>query len=176
MTERAIIEIKVGEGLKFHPLAEIFPLIEGQEFNELVADIRAHGVREPIWIYDGRIIDGRNRYRAASVAGIERPVRKYSGADPVSFVISLNLKLLLIARRGDPPTPRPEDRPASVIQAPRREHSRKPDEAYELIERMYPELPKIELFAREERAGWDVWGNEVDSESGLEIPAFLQRG
>jgi len=51
--------------------------------------------------------------------------------------------------------------PASVIRSRRREHSRKPDEVHELIERMYPELPKLELFARKARPGWDVWGNEV---------------
>jgi N6-adenosine-specific RNA methylase IME4 len=49
-----------------------------------------------------------------------------------------------------------------VIMAPRREHSRKPYEAYELIERMFPTLPKIELFARgAPRWGWTVWGNEI---------------
>ena len=63
-------------------------------------------------------------------------------------------ELLLIAARGDMPAPSQRARPPSVITAPRREHSRKPDEAYELIERMYPELPKIELFARTARAGW----------------------
>jgi N6-adenosine-specific RNA methylase IME4 len=52
-------------------------------------------------------------------------------------------------------------RPSSVIHAPRREHSRKPDEAYALIERMYPDLPKIELFARATRAGWAAWGNQA---------------
>jgi N6-adenosine-specific RNA methylase IME4 len=52
------------------------------------------------------------------------------------------------------PSPSPANRPPSVIHAPRREHSRKPDEAYELIERMYPALPKIELFARQARPGW----------------------
>ena len=59
------------------------------------------------------------------------------------------------------PTPQPARRPPSVIHAPTREHSRKPDEAYELIERMYPELPKIELFARGRREGWTAWGNEA---------------
>ena len=39
--------------------------------------------------------------------------------------------------------------------------SQKPDEAYELIERMYPDLPKIELFARQTRLGWAAWGNEI---------------
>jgi N6-adenosine-specific RNA methylase IME4 len=68
---------------------------------------------------------------------------------------------LLIAVRGDMPCPLPSRRPDSVIKAPRREHSRKPDEAYALIERMYPDLPKIELFARATRAGWAAWGNQA---------------
>jgi N6-adenosine-specific RNA methylase IME4 len=68
---------------------------------------------------------------------------------------------LLIAIKGDIPCPLPENRPPSLITAPRREHSRKPDEAYEIIERMYPTLSKIELFARQTRPGWAAWGNEV---------------
>jgi N6-adenosine-specific RNA methylase IME4/ParB-like chromosome segregation protein Spo0J len=72
-------------------------------------------------------------------------------------------ELLLIGRRGEFPTPEPANRPGSVIEAPRREHSQKPDEVYEIIEQMYPELPKIELFARQTRPGWAAWGNEVPS-------------
>jgi N6-adenosine-specific RNA methylase IME4 len=75
-------------------------------------------------------------------------------------------ELLIIGRRGDMPTPLPANRPPSVINAARREHSRKPDEVYGLIERMYSELPKIELFARgTSRPGWDTWGNEVATEA-----------
>jgi N6-adenosine-specific RNA methylase IME4 len=77
-------------------------------------------------------------------------------------------ELLLVATRGDMPSPSPANRPASVISAPRREHSRKPDEAYALIEQMYPELPKIELFARQTRPGWQAWGNEVRAEKALD--------
>lgn len=76
---------------EFHPLANIFPLIEGQAFTELVSDIRANGVREPIWMYENQILDGRNRYRAAKEAGIGCEIRAYVGADPVAFVVSLNL-------------------------------------------------------------------------------------
>jgi N6-adenosine-specific RNA methylase IME4 len=77
-------------------------------------------------------------------------------------------ELLLIATRGDMPAPAPSRRPPSVLQIPKREHSRKPDEAYALIERIYPELPKIELFARgEARPGWAVWGNEAPSAAAL---------
>jgi len=43
-----------------------------------------------------------------------------------------------------------------------REHSRKPDFAYKLINEWYPNLKKLDVFAREKRVGWDVWGDETD--------------
>jgi N6-adenosine-specific RNA methylase IME4/ParB-like chromosome segregation protein Spo0J len=394
--------------LEFHPLADLFPPMEREEFDALVADIKANGLHEPIVVYDDQILDGRNRYRACQVAGVEPAFTVYTGDEPVSYVVSLNLRrrhlnesqramvasklatlprganqhasieapsqeeaagllnvgrasvqrarevqehgapelvhaveqgvvsvtaaadiaiqpieeqreivargereilraaqeirakkaevrraerierlaatcnqsaplpsdrryavlyadppwhfkvyneesgveraagnhyptmslddicalpvpnlasadaalfmwttapplresfdvlaawgfeykttivwvkdkiglgyfvrnqheLLLVAARGDMPSPLPANRPASVISAPRREHSRKPDEAYELIERMYPELPKIELFARQARRGWSTWGNEVPGADDLDIPDFLRR-
>ena len=76
----------------FHRLADVFPLIEGTEFDDLVIDAKTYGIREPIWILDEQILDGRNRYRAAKAAGVECRERIYTGDDPVSFVISANLK------------------------------------------------------------------------------------
>jgi N6-adenosine-specific RNA methylase IME4 len=85
-------------------------------------------------------------------------------------------EILLIGARGGMRSPPEGVRPSSVLHAPRREHSRKPDEAYELIERMYPELPKIELFARNARDGWAAWGNQAPANAdGLDIPEFLRR-
>lgn len=68
-------------------------------------------------------------------------------------------ELLLIAKKGQIPTPEPSNRPSSVIHAAREQHSKKPDTFYDLIEQMYPNYPKIELFARASRPGWDRWGN-----------------
>jgi N6-adenosine-specific RNA methylase IME4 len=72
-------------------------------------------------------------------------------------------ELLLIATRGSIPTPEPANRPASVIEAPRLEHSAKPELVYGLIEAMYPEFQKVELFARNRREGWAAWGNQSNS-------------
>lgn len=52
----------------------------------------------------------------------------------------------------------------SVILSSVREHSRKPDEARDRIVQLMGDLPRIELFAREKVPGWDVWGNEVESD------------
>jgi N6-adenosine-specific RNA methylase IME4 len=68
---------------------------------------------------------------------------------------------LLIATRGDVPAPAMGTQAESVVVAPAREHSRKPDIVYELVERYFPNLPKIELFARASLPGWDCWGNEA---------------
>lgn len=78
--------------MNFHPLSELFPLMQGREFDDLVADVKANGLREPIWTYEGQILDGRNRWRACEAAQLaHRPMRAYEGDDPVSFVVSLNL-------------------------------------------------------------------------------------
>jgi len=50
--------------MEFHEIANIFPLMQGADFDDLCQDIAANGLIEPIWTHDGMIIDGRNRYRA----------------------------------------------------------------------------------------------------------------
>jgi N6-adenosine-specific RNA methylase IME4/ParB-like chromosome segregation protein Spo0J len=71
-------------------------------------------------------------------------------------------ELLLVGRRGSFPTADPEDRPDSVIEAARGRHSEKPASVYQLLERMYPQATKLELFARgTPRPGWAAWGNEA---------------
>lgn len=70
---------------------------------------------------------------------------------------------LLIAKRGELPPPPPDARPDSVVEAPRLEHSAKPVIFYDIIDRMYPDVRKIELFGRvpEQRPLWSTWGNQI---------------
>lgn len=77
--------------LEFHPVANIFPLMTGAEYDALVSDIAEHGQHEAIWLYDGMVLDGRNRLRACMDLGIVPEFREYSGDDPQAFVVSLNL-------------------------------------------------------------------------------------
>jgi N6-adenosine-specific RNA methylase IME4 len=72
-------------------------------------------------------------------------------------------ELLLVATKGNLPPPKPENRLPSVFESRRTQHSEKPEVVYEAIEQMYPELPKIELFARTTRNGWKSWGNQSGS-------------
>ncbi len=84
--------IPTKSALEFHPLANVFPLSDGEEFRALMADIAAHGVREPVVLYEGQILDGRNRYRASWAAGVDCPLTNYEGDDPAAYVVSLNLR------------------------------------------------------------------------------------
>jgi ParB-like chromosome segregation protein Spo0J len=77
--------------LEFHPLADVLPLIEGAEFDRLVADIAEHGLLNPITIHGGLVLDGRNRERACRVAGVEPAYVPFTGDDPAAFVLSQNL-------------------------------------------------------------------------------------
>ena len=78
---------------KYHEVADIFPLMTGEEFDALKADIAVNGQREPIWLHpDGSIIDGRNRHRACIDLDIAPHFRTWDGnGSLVAFVVSLNL-------------------------------------------------------------------------------------
>lgn len=70
-------------------------------------------------------------------------------------------ELVLICKRGKFACPRPAPFADSVITGQQREHSRKPDDLHARIDAAWPDAPKLEMFAREQRPGWDAWGNET---------------
>src|SRR5262249_43769852 len=89
--------------LEIHQLANIFPPIEGAAFEELVADIKAHGLRERIDLYQGAVVEGRNRYRALKELGVDLggdyyrnvlhaigPRERVTATDVRAYVISKN--------------------------------------------------------------------------------------
>lgn len=82
--------------LEDHPIAGIFPLMGAKELDELTEAIKRSGQRETIVLHEGKILDGRNRYRACIAAGITKPRTRVWGAyegdgdSPVRFVLDLN--------------------------------------------------------------------------------------
>ncbi len=77
---------------QIHPIAELFPPFTDAEFNELVKDIGVNGQREPITLFEGKILDGVNRYKACERLHLVPRVRNYTGTDPLGFSASENLK------------------------------------------------------------------------------------
>lgn len=70
-------------------------------------------------------------------------------------------ELCLVFRKGNIPKPRGKRNIRQFLSERRRKHSQKPDTIRNMIVDMFPDQLKIELFARQEYPGWDVWGNEV---------------
>ncbi len=65
--------------MEFHDVANLFPMMTTDEFSELKEDISRNGQIDPVWIHDGKIIDGRNRYLACTELGIEPLTREWNG-------------------------------------------------------------------------------------------------
>jgi len=92
-------------------------------------------------------------------------IRKDGGSDGrgVGFYFRNVTEIILFGTRGkNARTLEPGRSQVNMIQTRKREHSRKPDEQYELIEACSPG-PYLELFARGERENWTVWGNQADA-------------
>jgi len=90
-------------------------------------------------------------------------IRKDGGPDGrgVGFYFRNTTEMVLFGVRGHLRTLAPGRRQVNIIKTMKREHSRKPDELYGIIEKCSPG-PYLELFARGKREGWDQWGDEVD--------------
>src|ERR1700759_4026733 len=92
--DNASLDVSV---MGFHPLSNMFPLMKGEAFAALVADIKEHGVRDPMVVFQDKLLDGPNRWRAAEAAGVAITSGNIRQFDPktdgtaLTYVISKNL-------------------------------------------------------------------------------------
>lgn len=79
--------------MRIHPYANLLPMMNAEEFAALKADIAANGLLEPIWTFQGKIIDGRNRFRVCKEVGEKPRYREFheNGTSLLSFITSLNV-------------------------------------------------------------------------------------
>jgi hypothetical protein len=82
--------------LESHPFAALFPELPPEELTQLARDIKERGLLEPIILYEGQILDGRNRYRACQIAGVKPRTEEFNAKitkrTPEEFVVSCNLR------------------------------------------------------------------------------------
>src|SRR3954454_15134841 len=84
----------IDQARKVHPAAAVFPMLADDELRELAADIEANGLIYPIVLdKDGVLIDGRNRYAACKLAGVEPTFATLpEDADPLRYILSANAR------------------------------------------------------------------------------------
>ena len=78
------------ETVKYHPIADVWPMMQEDQLQELAADIKKNGLIQPVWLYQGMILDGRNRWAACKIAGVDPKTKEYTGDEPTCFAVSLN--------------------------------------------------------------------------------------
>lgn len=76
--------------MKHHPIADVWPMMDEAKLQELAADIRKNGQLVPVWLHDGKILDGRNRWAACMIAGVEPKTKEYTGDEPTAFAVAMN--------------------------------------------------------------------------------------
>ena len=132
-----------------------------------VAQARAHLY---LWVPNALIVEGLAVMRAWGFAYKTNLVwyktRKDGGPDGrgVGFYFRNVTELLLFGTRGTLRTREAGRRQTNIIVSQKREHSRKPDEQYDIVERCSGG-PYLELFARHHRAGWTQWGNDAPEDA-----------
>jgi N6-adenosine-specific RNA methylase IME4 len=152
--------------------------------NEAIADLPVGDLAGPdchlyVWVTNPRLFR-EAREAVGPVDMVERWGFRYVtlltwhklGAPGMGWYFRGDTEHVLFGIRGKAPID-PAVRVSNHFAAPRTGHSAKPDRFYEIVEQVSPE-PRIELFARRRRVGWDVWGNEApgESEARSQMPMF----
>jgi N6-adenosine-specific RNA methylase IME4 len=149
-----------------------------------VRDVIADNAHLYLWcpnalLPDGlRVLDAWGFRYVSNIVWAKR--RKDGGPDGrgVGFYFRNVTELILFGVRGQLRTLGPARSQVNMIETRKREHSRKPDQQYELVERCSPG-PWLELFARYPREGWTAWGDEADTATtprGRAYPAYSAGG
>lgn len=76
--------------LPVHPLAGVFPLMAGAALADLTADVAINGLRHPVTLLDGAVLDGRSRLAACRTANVEPRFVNFTGKDPAPFIVVVN--------------------------------------------------------------------------------------
>ena len=146
-----------------------YDLMEIEEMAAIpVSDVAARDCVLLMWVINPmlphalRLIDAWGfKQKTVAFTWAKRTPRDTAWHIGLGYWTRQNTEQCLLATRGKPKRLPSATNVPQLLVAPRREHSRKPDEQYERIERLVGG-PYLELFARQSRPGWSSWGNETD--------------
>lgn len=155
-----------------------YPTMELEEIMELpVPLVAAQQSHLYLWVPNALLAEGLEVMRRWGFTYktnlVWYKVRKDGGPDGrgVGFYFRNVTELILFGTRGQMRTLDPGRSQVNMIATQKREHSRKPDEQYQLIQECSPG-PYLEMFARHPQPGWTCWGNEVDTDRGARVLDF----
>ncbi len=142
-----------------------------KEIKELpISSVAAEAAHLYLWVPNALLAEGLQVMEAWGFKYktnlIWHKIRKDGGPDGrgVGFYFRNTTEIILFGIRGKIRTLAPGRTQVNIIKTQKREHSKKPDELYDIIEACSPG-PYLELFARGKRKKWDQWGNQVDDYS-----------
>lgn len=160
---------RTGKVAPEHARLTRYPTLSLQEIMDIpIAESADKNCHLYLWVPNALLAEGLNVMEAWGFTYktniVWFKIRKDGGPDGrgVGFYFRNTTELLLFGIKGKMRTLPPGRSQVNVLQSQKREHSRKPDEQYNLIESCSPG-PYLELFARGAMPGWDVWGNEAEN-------------
>lgn len=162
-----------GSKTKWGAAEKFYPTMPYEDIVAIVPDLNKNGilfmwVTSPLMHLGFKAIDEWNlSFRGVAFVWVK--TKKTDPLIPVGAqgvrpsIVKPTTEFVLVASKVSKGRPMPlfDESIRQVVLAPKQEHSQKPDEVQERIERMYPNATRLEMFARRERDGWDAWGNEV---------------
>jgi N6-adenosine-specific RNA methylase IME4 len=159
---------RTGKMAPEHKRLNRYETLTVKEIRELpVKDVTADQAHLYLWVPNALLQEGLEVMKAWGFTYktniIWHKIRKDGGPDGrgVGFYFRNTTEMVLFGVKGHLRTFTPGRRQVNIIKTRKREHSRKPDELYQLIEACSPD-PYLELFARGNRRKWIQWGNEVE--------------
>lgn len=152
-----------------HKRLSRYTTLKLKEIKEIpVADVCDKNSHLYLWVPNALLSEGleimKNWGFTYKTNLIWHKIRKDGGPDGrgVGFYFRNTTEIILFGIKGKMRTLQPGRSQVNIIRTRKREHSRKPDELYDIIEACSPG-PYLELFARGERKGWSLWGNEIEN-------------
>ena len=149
-----------------------YPTISLSKIQDILWDARGLADKDHVlfcWTIDKYLHQSEELLRALDYKLHARLIWNKVTGIPAAFTIRYGHEYLLYAYHGKllPVAEAERGKIHSVFTEQVKRHSQKPEVSYQIIERLYPNTRKLELFARRQRDGWDVWGNEVASDIEL---------